>query len=76
MGQALVNYARKGAETSVYLASSPDIASVTRGYFSNSKPARMAKKAKDKATAGRLWDVSLAMAGLSSPATNIKGLQK
>ena len=56
---------QKGAETSVYLASSPDVASVTGSYFSNSKPARMAKKAKDQATALRLWDVSLAMTGLS-----------
>ncbi|MCC6192497.1 MAG: SDR family oxidoreductase [Anaerolineales bacterium] len=48
----------KGAQTSVYLASSPEVAGVTGKYFVDSKVARPAARAADGAVARQLWDVS------------------
>jgi len=48
----------KGARTTVYLASSPDVDGVTGGYFYKCKPATPSAVARDDAAARRLWDVS------------------
>jgi NAD(P)-dependent dehydrogenase (short-subunit alcohol dehydrogenase family) len=47
-----------GARTSVYLASSPEVAGVTGGYFVNCKPAEPGALAKDTQAAARLWALS------------------
>lgn len=52
----------KGAQTSIYLASSPEVQSVTGKYFVDSKVAQAAPQASDTAIARKLWDVSAAMA--------------
>jgi NAD(P)-dependent dehydrogenase (short-subunit alcohol dehydrogenase family) len=57
-----------GARTSLYLATSPDVADTTGGYWVRSKPGHMSKHARDDAAATRLWDVSeqlLALAGFA-----------
>jgi retinol dehydrogenase-14 len=57
---------RRGARTSVYLATSPDVATRTGEYWVRSKPGHMGKHAKDDAAALQLWDTSeqiLATAG-------------
>jgi NAD(P)-dependent dehydrogenase (short-subunit alcohol dehydrogenase family) len=54
-----------GARTPVYLASSPDIADVTGGYFVNCKPAEPSPLAKDTAAAARLWALSEGLAGIA-----------
>jgi NAD(P)-dependent dehydrogenase (short-subunit alcohol dehydrogenase family) len=57
-----------GARTSLYLATSPDVAGKTGGYWVRSKPGRMSGRAKDDASAARLWDESerlLAAAGFA-----------
>jgi retinol dehydrogenase-14 len=46
------------ADTLVWLASSPEIAGVTGGYFARRKPAKLSAAAQDDAAARRLWDVS------------------
>lgn len=46
----------KGADTVVWLASSPDIEGVTGGYFADRKPATLSRAARDIAAARRLWD--------------------
>ena len=51
----------KGAETSVYLASSPEVESVTGQYFANKKPVASSKASHDEEAAKRLWRVSEAM---------------
>jgi len=56
----------KGASTSVYLASSPDVESVTGRYFVNSKPKSSSKASQDVTAAARLWDVSAELVGLSA----------
>ena len=60
--QALMPVARlgaispqKGAETIVYLASSPDVASVSGLYFYQRKPDTPSPAAQDDAAASRLW---------------------
>jgi NAD(P)-dependent dehydrogenase (short-subunit alcohol dehydrogenase family) len=48
----------KGARTTVYLASSPEVDGVSGGYFYKSKPTHPSNVAQDDAAARRLWDVS------------------
>jgi len=48
----------KGALTSIYLASSPDVQGVSGGYFYKSKPSTPSAVAQDDEAAGRLWDAS------------------
>ena len=54
----------KGAATSVYLASAPDLPRVTGCYFVNSKPKRSSKRTYDETAAARLWQVSADLVGL------------
>jgi NAD(P)-dependent dehydrogenase (short-subunit alcohol dehydrogenase family) len=49
---------RRGAKTSVFLASSPDVADKTGLYWVRSKPGHMSRHARDDAAAERLWDES------------------
>jgi NAD(P)-dependent dehydrogenase (short-subunit alcohol dehydrogenase family) len=48
----------KGARTSIWLASSPEVADTTGGYFYKCKPSTPSKLAQDDAIAARLWSVS------------------
>jgi retinol dehydrogenase 12 len=54
----------QGAETIVYLASSPDVASTTGGYFVKCRVATPTKAAQDDAAARRLWEESERIAGV------------
>lgn len=55
----------KGAETSIYLASSPEVEKVTGKYFRDSHMTAAAPQAVDMATARKLWDVSADMVHLA-----------
>ncbi len=48
----------KGADTLVYLASSPEVANVTGGYFVKRKVAEPSAAARDDDAARRLWEAS------------------
>jgi NAD(P)-dependent dehydrogenase (short-subunit alcohol dehydrogenase family) len=48
----------KGARTSVYLCSSPDVEGVTGKYFAKCREKTPSANARDEAAAARLWDVS------------------
>jgi NAD(P)-dependent dehydrogenase (short-subunit alcohol dehydrogenase family) len=50
---------REGAATSVYLASSPDVAGISGKYFTNSKAADVKSKFNTKKNRELLWDESL-----------------
>jgi len=52
---------RRGARTSIYLASSPAVADVTGEYFARCRRARPGRLATDDAAARRLWEVSEAL---------------
>jgi NAD(P)-dependent dehydrogenase (short-subunit alcohol dehydrogenase family) len=54
----------KGAQTIVYLASSPDVAKTTGQYFYESIPAIPSRAAQDDRAASLLWQRSAALAGM------------
>lgn len=54
----------EGAQTSIYLASSPEVEGVTGQYFVKQKPARSSPASYDRETARRLWKVSAEMVSL------------
>ena len=49
---------QKGALTSIYLASSPDVEGITGQYFVKGKAVKPAAPALDDAAAARLWEIS------------------
>jgi hypothetical protein len=59
----------RGAATSIYLASSPEVAGVGGAYFANRKPKRANKLAYDPALRARLWRVSAELTHLSNNST-------
>jgi len=58
----------KGARTSIFLASAPEVAEVSGEYFVKCKPKQPKRWARDDDAARRLWQVSEELVGLS-PAT-------
>jgi retinol dehydrogenase-14 len=61
---------RRGARTSVYLATSPEVAAKTGMYWVRSKPGHMSRQARNDEAAARLWDESerlLALVGFAAP---------
>jgi retinol dehydrogenase-12 len=55
----------RGASTIVYLATSPDVADATGGYYVKSQRREPSKAAQDEATAQRLWELSEELTGLT-----------
>jgi NAD(P)-dependent dehydrogenase (short-subunit alcohol dehydrogenase family) len=55
----------KGAETIVYLASSPEVAETTGRYFYKCQPSTPSAVAQDDRAASELWRASAALAGMS-----------
>jgi len=55
----------KGAQTTVYLATSPDVEKVSGEYFSKSKPKKPASQASEQIAADKLWEISEAYVGIS-----------
>jgi retinol dehydrogenase-14 len=54
----------KGAETPIYLASSPKVEGVSGGYFVKKAEARSSDESYDERIARRLWEVSSALTNL------------
>jgi NAD(P)-dependent dehydrogenase (short-subunit alcohol dehydrogenase family) len=58
----------KGARTSVWAASSPELAEVTAAYFKAERPVETRQTTHDRETAERLWQVTETLvAGTTSP---------
>jgi hypothetical protein len=57
---------RQGAETPVYLASSPEVLGLTGQYFADRKAKPSSDLSYDTAAAARLWRVSADLVGLDS----------
>ena len=55
-----------GAKTSIYLASSPEVANVTGKFFDKCREVPPAAPAQDAAAAKRLWDISAKLTRLTS----------
>src|SRR5919112_1031836 len=54
---------KKGADTAVYLASSPKLDDISGKYFVNRKPVRLSEDADDEDAAARLWKISEELTG-------------
>jgi NAD(P)-dependent dehydrogenase (short-subunit alcohol dehydrogenase family) len=61
--------AEKGADTLVYLASSPQVVDVTGKYFTKRRAVPSSKESTDEPAAKRLWDVSLKLAKMETDPT-------
>jgi len=59
----------KGAQTSIYLASSPEVENVSGKYFSESKAKATTAASMDEAAQKRLWEMSEQIVGLGVPTT-------
>ncbi|GAB3222551.1 SDR family oxidoreductase [Hymenobacter seoulensis] len=60
----LMRSPERGAQTTLYLATSPEVASVSGRYFANAKPARTSERAQSRAEASRLWKISADETGI------------
>ncbi len=58
----------QGADTILYLATSPEVATVSGQYFVARKPVKSSEAARDDALARKLWEVSAALVGLAEAA--------
>lgn len=57
---------KRGAETSVFLASSPSVENVSGKYFSNCKPVNSSKASYNAEVAEKLWQLSAQQVGLNA----------
>jgi NAD(P)-dependent dehydrogenase (short-subunit alcohol dehydrogenase family) len=55
----------KGARTSIFLASSPEVEGITGTYFIRCKPRKTSPAAQDPEAARRLWQISEELVGLA-----------
>lgn len=65
--QVFARSPEKGAETSIYLAASPEVEGVSGKYFSDSKAVDSDPVSYDRAAAEKLWQISLEMIVENSP---------
>lgn len=55
----------QGARTSLYLATSPEVARVSGAYFKNQRPGRCSSRSQSRTEAARLWRISEEETGVS-----------
>jgi len=58
--------AKEGAETSIYLASSPEVEGVSGKYFEDEKEKKSSDESYDEGRARELWDATSRLVGLSA----------
>jgi hypothetical protein len=58
---------RQGATTSVYLATAPEVAGESGGYYRDCRRIEPGAAARCDEAAARLWSESVRLAALSSP---------
>jgi NAD(P)-dependent dehydrogenase (short-subunit alcohol dehydrogenase family) len=54
----------QGAQTTIYLASSPEVAGVTGKYFDKCKAVPSSDASYDVAAQGKLWEISAKLTGI------------
>jgi NAD(P)-dependent dehydrogenase (short-subunit alcohol dehydrogenase family) len=64
LGSLLLIDAEKGAETSIFVASSPEVEGITGKYFVKKKERKSSKRSLDQTAARRLWEVSSKLTGI------------
>ena len=55
---------KKGAETSIYLCSSPNVSDISGEYFYNCRVTKTSKWAQNEEDANKLWDISSKLTGI------------
>lgn len=60
--------AAQGAQTTIYLAASPEVDGITSKYFDKCKPISSSPASYDTATAKKLWEVSEELTQAKAPA--------
>jgi NAD(P)-dependent dehydrogenase (short-subunit alcohol dehydrogenase family) len=65
IGKRFMLTPQQGADTLIYLASSPDVAGQTGGYWTKRKRVEPSAAARDEVAGRRLWDESARIAGLN-----------
>lgn len=55
----------QGAETSIYLATAPEVEQVTGKYFTKKRPVRSSRESTDLAVAEMLWETSAELTGMA-----------
>lgn len=68
MARPFMRSPEQGADTLLYLASSPEVEGVTGGYVASRRRRRSSKRSYDQELSGRLWWVSEELTGLRRPA--------
>jgi len=63
IGKAFAIPPARGARTLIHLATAPELADVTGGYFVRSRLTQPGRAAQDEGGARRLWDESVRIAG-------------
>ena len=66
VARPLMLSAEEGAETSIYLATSPDVAEISGRYFVKSEPVELTPIAEDADAARRLWEISAQLTELAA----------
>ena len=64
LSKPFMRSSEKGAETSIYLCSSPDVSDVSGQYFYNCKIAKTTSWANNQEDADRLWNLSKELTGI------------
>lgn len=65
LGRFFAKSPEEGAETSIYLAASPEVAGVSGQYFVNKKAVKSSLASYDADAARRLWEISEELVGLA-----------
>ncbi|QHT67918.1 SDR family oxidoreductase [Rhodocytophaga rosea] len=68
--------AQKGAETTVYLATSPEVKQITGEYFNKKKPKTPSKEALSRYNAEKLWELSINLTNLEKHLSTVKMLSE
>ncbi len=66
LGRHFILSPAKGARTSIYLATSPEVAHVSGRYFVRNQQARPSRAARNADMARKLWDLSAHLVGVSA----------
>lgn len=64
LGSLFMMGPKRGARTSIYLATSPEVEGVTGKYFEKCRPTESSSTSQDPVLACQLWELSLKRAGL------------
>jgi NAD(P)-dependent dehydrogenase (short-subunit alcohol dehydrogenase family) len=64
------NKLRRGAETSLYLASSPEVKDITGNYFVRKSAAKSSTESYDELIAKKLWQISAELTNLNNVMNN------